>query len=209
MLKLQNKLLAVLLLFLSACATTPMAEQTPIAELFPQLEADESLSQATFAAGCFWCTEGSFQEMEGVEEVVSGYVGGEEVDPTYEDVVSHRTGHREGVRVYYHADQVSYEDLLERLWGSIDPSDDGGQFTDRGFNYTTAIYFHDEQQKALAEASKKALEESGKYEQVATEILPLTSFYPAEDYHQDFYLHSAERYKQFKEGSGRNVFFGK
>jgi peptide methionine sulfoxide reductase msrA/msrB len=200
-----------LLVFLTACTSTPTVSEVenPIEDYFPALEANEALSQASFAAGCFWCSEAAFQELDGVEEAISGYVGGTEVDPTYEEVVSHKTSHREGLRVYYYADQISYEELLDVFWASIDPTDAGGQFADRGFNYTTAIFYHDEAQKTAAEASKLAVEESGKYsDPIATEIIELTSFYPAEEYHQDFYKHSAERYQQYKYGSGRVDYFG-
>ena len=184
-----------------ACQSSPM--DIPALD-FEALENNEAYAQATFAAGCFWCTEAAFQELPGVYEAVSGYVGGEEENPTYEEVVAHETSHREGLRVYYNPEEITYEHLLEVFWRSIDPLDDGGQFTDRGFNYTTAIYFHDDEQEKLAYASKEALEKTGQYdESIATEILPLSTFYPAEDFHQDFYQHSAERYQSYKKASGR------
>jgi peptide methionine sulfoxide reductase msrA/msrB len=171
---------------------------------YENLQNDPELSQATFAGGCFWCTEAAFQELEGVEEAVSGYAGGEEENPTYEEVVAHKTGHREALKVYYYADKISYEELLEVFWKTIDPLDAGGQYADRGFNYTTAIFYQNDNEQALAEASLQALEESGKYDQpIATVIEPYTTFYAAEAFHQDFYKHSAERYQQYKNGSGR------
>jgi len=175
-----------------------------VKEKFQSYESREDLEKATFAAGCFWCTEAYFQESEGVEEAISGYTGGNAEDPSYEEVIAGGTGHREGIRVYYDSESITYEELLEIFWNSIDPIDDGGQYTDRGFSYTTVIFYHNEEQKRLAEQSKKALEDSGKYDKpIATEILPYKNFYPAEAYHQDFYKHSSERYQRYKKGSGR------
>jgi peptide methionine sulfoxide reductase msrA/msrB len=163
-----------------------------------------NLQKATFAGGCFWCMEGPFEAEEGVSEAISGYAGGEEENPTYEEVVSGKTGHREAVQIVYDPHIISYERLLEIYWKQIDPTDDGGQFADRGFQYTTAVFFHTKEQKLLAEESKNALQESGIYnELIVTDVLPYLSFYPAEEYHQDFYKHSAERYGQYKKGSGR------
>lgn len=180
---------------------------TPFDNINAQLEnldADTELTQATFAGGCFWCTEAAFQELEGVEEAVAGYAGGEEENPTYEQVVAHQTGHREALKVYYYPSEISYEELLEAFWNSIDPTDPDGQYADRGFNYTTAIFYNSEHQRKLAQQSKAALEESGKYDKpIATALEPYTTFYPAEDFHQDFYKHSAKRYQLYKNGSGR------
>lgn len=165
---------------------------------------EKNLQKATFAGGCFWCMEGPFEAEDGVQEAISGYAGGEEKNPTYEEVASGNTSHREAVQILFDPDVVSYDRLLEIYWKQIDPTDDGGQFADRGFQYTTAIFFHTEEQKRLAEKSKKALAESENYEQeIATKILPFLGFYAAEDFHQDFYKHSAERYRQYKTGSGR------
>lgn len=189
-------------------SNTPAEDKPPIAELFPVLEANESLSQATFAGGCFWCTESAFQEAEGVEEVVSGFAGGVEENPTYDEVVSKKTTHREAIRVYYNPEQINYSNLLEIFWNSIDPTDDGGQFADRGSSYTTAIFYHDATQQKLAQESKEALDESGTLDgPVVTPVVPLTTFYPAGDFHQDFYQHSHVRYNLYKEGSGRNRYF--
>jgi len=162
---------------------------------------------ATFAAGCFWCMEATMQETEGVTEVVSGYAGGDEADPTYEDVYKGKTKHRESVQVHYDSSIISYEDLLRIFWQNIDPTDDGGQFVDRGFSYTTAIFYHDEEQKNLAEQSKVFLEEERRFDvPIATKILPYTTFYRAEEYHQDFYKKSGTRYKNYKDASGREEF---
>lgn len=197
-----KKLLIILtILTMFGCSTTP-PEENSTKELFENLESDKSLTQATFAGGCFWCTEASLQELDGVEEALSGYAGGEEVNPTYEEVVAHKTSHREALRAYYHAGEITYEQILDAFWNAIDPLDPDGQYTDRGFNYSTAIFYHNEEQKTAAEKSKTALSEKLGQE-VVTEILPLSSFYPAEDFHQDFYKHSAERYQRYKKGSGR------
>ena len=162
---------------------------------------------ATFAGGCFWCVEAAFQETEGVSNAISGYAGGAEIDPTYRDVYTGATGHRESVQVYYDPAVVSYEELLEVFWRSIDPTDAGGQFVDRGLPYTTAVFVQDDDQRAVAERSKAALAASGRFqEEIVTPVLPFTTFYEAEDYHQDYYLKSPERYDDYEQGSGREAF---
>ncbi|MGF2618355.1 peptide-methionine (R)-S-oxide reductase MsrB [Rossellomorea vietnamensis] len=163
--------------------------------------------RATFAGGCFWCMVSPFDEREGIKEVVSGYTGGLTDNPSYKEVVSGETGHREAVQILFDPEVFPYEDLLKLYWQQIDPTDDKGQFSDRGSAYTTAIYFHSEKQKAQAEESKKELEDSGRFQQsVATEILPAQVFYPAEDYHQDFYIKNNFRYELYRRGSGRQEF---
>lgn len=169
---------------------------------YEELLARSDLKKATFAGGCFWCMEGPFEAENGVIEAISGYAGGTEKNPTYSQVASGTTGYREAVQVFYNSKKVSYEKLLHIYWKQIDPFDAGGQFADRGKQYTTAIFFHDVHQKKLAEKSKKALKEAEKKE-VATRILPFTTFSPAEADHQDFYKHAAERYEKYKNGSGR------
>lgn len=167
----------------------------------------EGASTATFAGGCFWCTEASFQETEGVSNAISGYTGGEEYNPTYKDVYTETTGHREALRVYYDPEVVSYQDLLDIYWTIIDPTDPQGQFVDKGMSYTTAIFYENDEQKQLAEASKKALEESGRFDKpIVTKILPFSTFYEAEEYHQDFYIKSPDRYKSYANASGREEF---
>lgn len=179
-------------------------------ELYSQLVNREDLSQAIFAGGCFWCMEGPFEQIDGVEEVISGYTGGQVQDPTYEQIGTGRTGHREAVVVFYDPTKVDYEDLLKTFWWQIDPTDPGGQFADRGEQYKTAIYYINEDQRVAAETSKSALNSSGKYSNpVVTDILPASDFYPAEDYHQDYYKKSAERYELYKKGSGREDFIKK
>ena len=162
---------------------------------------------AVFAGGCFWCTESDFEKVDGVVEAISGYTGGPEVDPTYEQVSSGRTGHVEAIKVIYDPEKVAYEDLLHVFWRTMDPTDDGGQFVDRGPQYRGAIFYADEEQRRLAEASKKALAESGPFDQpIVTQILPLGAFYPAEEYHQDYYKKNPIRYKWYRSGSGRDRF---
>lgn len=159
---------------------------------------------ATFAGGCFWCMEPAYQEHAGVVDAVVGFSGGAEVNPTYLEVGNGTTGHFEVVRVWYDPQVVSYNELLEIFWRQIDPTDDGGQFADRGPQYRTAIFYHTDEQKRLAEISKENLDASGKFDTpIVTQILPAGAFYMAEEYHQDFYKHSAERYGRYKKGSGR------
>ena len=167
----------------------------------------EKLEKATFAGGCFWCMEAPFEKVKGVQAVISGYTGGQEVDPTYKEVSSGTTGHLEAVQVTYDAATVGYEDLLDIYWRSFDPTDAGGSFHDRGTQYTSAIFYHDDEQKALAEASKRALETSNRFDKpIVTPIRPASAFYPAEAYHQDYYKKNPDRYHQYRSGSGRDRF---
>ncbi len=159
---------------------------------------------ATFAGGCFWCMESPFEGLEGVHAVYAGYTGGEEADPTYEAVSSGATGHREAVQVLYDPGRIGYRDLLTVFWRQIDPTDAGGQFADRGGQYQTAIFYHNEEQRLLAEESKAELERSGRFAApIFTEILPAGRFYLAEEYHQDYYLKNPSHYKRYRLGSGR------
>ena len=143
-------------------------------------EKTENYSTATFAGGCFWCMEPPFEKKEGVFEVISGYTGGETENPSYEEVSGGKTGHVEAIRIRYDENKISYPELLDIFWMNIDPTDPGGQFVDRGGQYVSAIFYHNEEQKTLAEASKKELESSGKFDEpIATEILQAVTFYPA------------------------------
>ena len=172
--------------------------------------ANTKLEKATFAGGCFWCMEPPFEELDGVIEVISGYTGGEEKNPTYEQVATGKTGHAEAVQITYDPSRVSFEKLLEVFWRQIDPTDDGGQFADRGSQYRTAIFFHNDEQKNIAEKSKETLTKSSKFKKpIVTEIHPYIQFYPAEDYHQDFYKKSSSRYKSYKYYSGRDSYIKK
>ena len=169
-----------------------------------------SLSKATFAGGCFWCTQADFEKLPGAVKVISGYAGGHKENPTYEEVSSGTTGHVEAVQVYYDPAKVTYENLLDYFWKHIDPTDPGGQFVDRGFQYRSVIFYHDEEQKRLAEKSKEALGKSGKFSKpIVTEIVKFTNFYEAEAYHQDYYKKNPLRYKFYRYNSGRDRFLKK
>ncbi|MBI5116418.1 peptide-methionine (R)-S-oxide reductase MsrB [Candidatus Poribacteria bacterium] len=162
---------------------------------------------ATFAGGCFWCVEADFEKLPGVVKVVSGYTGGQKDNPTYAEVSSGTTGHLEAVQVYYDPSRVAYENLLDFFWKHIDPTDAGGQFVDRGAQYRSAIFYHDDEQKRLAEKSKEAIGRSGAFQKpISTEILPFTRFYEAEAYHQDYYKTHSLKYKFYRHGSGRDQF---
>jgi peptide-methionine (S)-S-oxide reductase len=158
---------------------------------------------AIFAGGCFWCVEADFDKVPGVVETVSGYTGGTVEDPTYEQVSAEGTGHREAVRITFDPDQVSYKELLTAYWHSVDPTDAGGQFCDRGESYTTAIFVEDEAQRQAAEASKKeAARELG--QEIVTPIEDARPFYEAEDYHQGYYEKSPVRYRYYRWSCGRD-----
>lgn len=168
---------------------------------------DVVFEQATFAGGCFWCMEQPFEELKGVEEVISGYTGGHKENPSYEEVCRGTTGHLEAVQVRYDPKKISYDELLNVFWQTIDPTDSGGQFTDRGSQYQTAIFYHNGKQKKLAEESKKALDEARLFEKpVAIDIRQVTTFYKAEDYHQDYYKTCPVQYNSYKTGSSRGQF---
>ena len=167
----------------------------------------EQYSVATFSGGCFWCSEAAFQEEKGVIEVISGYVGGTTSNPTYEQVASGNTDYREGVQVYYDPKVISYNELVEVFWRHIDPTQEDGQFNDRGNHYTTAIYYHDATEKEIAEKSKSVLEDSKKFEKpIVTQILPFTTFHMAEEYHQDYSKKRNLHYELYAKGSGRKDF---
>ena len=175
--------------------------------LIVSLHAGATTRVATFAGGCFWCLEPPFESMNGVSSVISGYMGGPEENPTYEQVASGRTGHLEVVQVTYDPTVVSYEALLETFWRQVDPTDHDGQFVDRGPHYRTAIFAHDDVQLMSAMASKQLLNASGIFERpIVTEVRVAERFYPAEDYHQDYYKVSAYRYKFYRFRSGRDQF---
>lgn len=166
-----------------------------------------TLRKATFAGGCFWCMVKPFDQWDGVHSVISGYTGGHVENPTYQEVKTGTTGHYEAVEITFDPSIISYNEILEVYWQQIDPTDAGGQFHDRGDQYRTAIFYHDDEQKALAEASKHALEESRRFSKpIVTEILPAVTFYPAEEYHQDFYKKSEKEYKEDRAKSGRDAF---
>ncbi|MBE0596109.1 MAG: peptide-methionine (S)-S-oxide reductase MsrA [Desulfuromonadales bacterium] len=170
----------------------------------------EERRTAVFAGGCFWCTEADFEKVPGVIEVVSGYTGGQLPDPTYEQVSAGGTGHVEAIEVTYDPARVSYGQLLTWFWRHIDPTDAGGQFVDRGAQYRSLIFYADHEQRRLAEASRQQLAASGRFDKpVVTEILPLPTFYPAEEYHQDYYAKNPIRYHWYRFNSGRDQFLKK
>ncbi|WP_339228022.1 peptide-methionine (S)-S-oxide reductase MsrA [Oceanobacillus sp. FSL K6-2867] len=166
-----------------------------------------NLELATFAGGCFWCMVEPFDQRPGIESVISGYTGGRVENPTYEQVCTNTTGHVEAVQITFNPDYMPYEELVNTFWQQIDPTDAGGQFNDRGESYQTAIFYHNESQKQIAEKSKQKLEASGKFTKpIATQILPAKPFYRAEDSHQDYYKKQSFHYRLYKKGSGREDF---
>jgi len=161
---------------------------------------------AIFAGGCFWCEETAFEGLPGVLSVTSGYTGGQAKNPTYEQVSSGSTGHAESVEVAYDPAKISYERLLEVFWHNVDPLDGGGQFCDRGTQYRSAIFYKDEAQRKAAEESRRKLEEEPRFKgKIATQIVPASTFYPAEEYHQDFYKKNPIRYNSYRLGCGRDA----
>jgi peptide-methionine (S)-S-oxide reductase len=167
---------------------------------------DAKTATAIFAGGCFWCMEGPFDAVEGVVSTTSGYTGGHVAKPTYEAVSSGTTGHAEAVEITYDPAVVSYEKLLDVFWHNVDPLDAGGQFCDRGSQYRSAIFVADAKERRLAEASKRALEKSGRFQQpIATEIAEAAAFTPAEAYHQDYYRRNPVRYGFYRRSCGRDA----
>lgn len=199
------------LAFLVVCAQAPAgsaagdndkARYVVPAELEARVKSGQ-LKDAIFAGGCFWCMEGPFEKMDGVIAAVSGYSGGQKVDPTYEEIGRGRTGHTESVRVIYDPQKVGYEALLAVFWKNIDPTQANGQFCDYGNQYRSAIFFGDEAEKAAADKTRAAV--VGKLgEPIVTEIVPRGPFYAAENYHQDFYLTNPEHYHRYRQGCGRD-----
>ncbi len=174
------------------------------------MDKPEQTASAVFAGGCFWCTESDFEKVDGVLEAVSGYTGGEEKNPTYQEVSAGQTGHLEAVKVVYDPSRIGYKELLDIFWRHVDPTDPGGQFVDRGAQYRSAVFYDSEEEQRLAEEAKADLEASGKFNKpIATQILPLGPFYPAENYHQDYYKNNPLRYRWYRSGSGRDQFLEK
>lgn len=162
---------------------------------------------AIFAGGCFWCMVKPFDSLPGIEKVVSGFTGGHVPNPTYQEVTTGTTGHTEAVEITFDPELISYEELVEIYWQQTDPTDAFGQFADRGDSYRPVIFYNSPEQKAIAEQSKANLQASGRFtDQIVTSIEPAEPFYPAEDYHQDFYKKNAAHYQSYSEGSGRAGF---
>jgi peptide methionine sulfoxide reductase msrA/msrB len=199
----------MLLTWTGVAATQPMVPiSSKTSKQGGSMAKSSDLSIAIFAGGCFWCTEADFEKVTGVEKVVSGYTGGQGENPTYENYS--QKGHVEAIQVYYDPQVVTYQQLLDYFWRHVDPTDAGGQFVDRGPQYRSAIFCINQEQKRLAEESKAALAASGRFQQpVVTEILPATTFYPAEDYHQGYARKNPVRYKYYRWNSGRDQFLQK
>jgi peptide methionine sulfoxide reductase msrA/msrB len=169
-----------------------------------------TFEKATFAGGCFWCMERPFEKLEGVVDVISGYTGGQKDNPTYEEVSAGQTGHLEAVQITYDPNKINYSELLDTFWRQIDPTDPFGQFVDKGTQYKTAIFYHTQEQKSLAEKSKTKHERSGKFKApIVTDIIKASKFYKAEDYHQDYHKKNPIRYKQYRSNSGRDPYLKK
>ena len=203
-------ILTTLALLLAACAPVSGPSAQPkdkspyvVPAATEALVRQGKLASAVFAGGCFWCVETAFEPLPGVVAVISGFSGGAEKEPTYEDVSSSRTGHIESVRVLYDPAKVTYERLLEVFWHNIDPTQADGQFCDRGPQYRSAVFFGGPAEKAAAERTRQAV--AAKLPgPVVTELLPFTEFWPAENYHQDFYKKNPEHYRAYREGCGRD-----
>lgn len=168
---------------------------------------EENVEVATLGGGCFWCMEHPFEILDGVIDVISGYSGGDIENPSYEQVSAGTTGHIETVQIIYDPEIISYKDLLDVFWRQIDPTDDGGSFVDRGSQYLNAIFYHTRDQKKTAEASIRELADTDRYDRpIVTALREFTNFYPAEDYHQDYYIKSADHYKFYRLNSGRDQY---
>jgi peptide-methionine (S)-S-oxide reductase len=197
----KNWLRIVQTFFLLGFFVTAPAEK----ETRAQTANDKTLVTATFAGGCFWCMEPPFDKLDGVISTTSGYTGGQTKNPSYEEVSSGVTGHAESVQVVFDPAKISYSQLLDVFWHNVDPLTPNAQFCDHGSQYRTAIFYHNEEQQRLAEASKKALEQSGRFTKpIVTEIVPAGEFYKAEDYHQDYYQKNPLRYKFYRYQCGRD-----
>ena len=203
----RKRIAALFILTAAVAAYSYFRSQTPTAKKPSITVADEFVGTAVFAGGCFWCMEPPFEKLPGVIEAESGYTGGFQENPTYEEVSHTETGHVEAVRIHFDTRRISYEDLLQVFWRNIDPTDDGGQFVDRGSSYLSAIFVGNEEQRVAAEQSKQDLEESGRYnEPIVTPIRDTATFYRAEDYHQDYYRKSPVKYEYYRYRSGRDEF---
>lgn len=201
----QNFLLAILLIIgLASCA----AKKTKTVNQEPETNIEYKV--ATFAGGCFWCVEAAFEYADGVISADSGYMGGSKEQAHYEAVGSGISGHYEAVQVKYDPSKTNYKKLVELFWTQIDPTDADGQFADKGTQYMTAIFYHDDEQKQIAETSKLELAQSGKFDKdIVTKIAPAGTFYPAEDYHQNYFEKNPVHYNLYKQGSGRAGFIKK
>lgn len=208
----------VVCILLSACSSgaenVEMETKPAVSEMYPvdetnQLLVDEIENRevAILAGGCFWCIETPFDKVEGVDEAISGYTGGDTPKPTYQDVAYGKTTHVEAVAVIFDPEVITYSEVLDIFWRQINPTDPGGQFADRGHHYTTSVYYRNDGQKTAAEASFKALRESGKFDQpIVTRLEAAGPFYVAEEYHQDYSQKNPDHYKRYHYGSGRGPY---
>lgn len=202
--KLRNLMVIVIIILIGICFVLFVNGQD---NTMIKNEEESKMEKATFAGGCFWCMESPFQELDGVKEVLAGYTGGQKENPTYEEVTTGKTGHFEAVQITFDPSVITYAELLDVFWRQINPTDIRGQFADRGEQYKTAVFYHSEEQKRLAEESKERLQTSGKFQvDIVTEIIPASIFYVAEDYHQDYYQKAPIRYKLYRAGSGREAY---
>lgn len=203
-------MMGVMLIMLAACeppgAHINASAASPSASHANSPTASSVTDIAIFAGGCFWCTEADFDEVPGVISTTSGYIGGKVANPTYKQVSSGKTGHIEAVQVRFDPEKTNFAKLLAAFWPTIDPLTPNGQFCDEGSQYRSAIFYYDAGQKRQAEASKAELEASGRFTQpIVTEILPATKFYPAEEYHQDYYIKNPLRYSYYRSSCGRDA----
>lgn len=191
-------------LVLSSCHTSEQPAHDAVSEALTP-EQTKNLATATFAGGCFWCMEAPFDKLPGVLSTISGYTGGFKKNPTYEEVSAGATGHAEAVQVTYDSTKITYLQLLQVFWRNIDPLAANRQFCDGGSQYRSGVFYHNETQRKLAEATKRELVDSGRFKQpIVTEIVAFTEFYPAEEYHQDFYKKNPLRYQAYRTGCGRD-----
>lgn len=200
-------LLLPTILIMTACSLLPPDNQDIAAKKQTIETYNGPTAEALFAGGCFWCTEADVEKLDGVITVISGFSGGDEADPTYDQVASGNTGHRESVLVTYDPSILSYRELVDYFWTIFDPTDPDGQFADRGYQYSGAIFYTSMEEMQIAEESKAALQASGRFSKpIITPILPAMNFYPAEEYHQDYYSKNPIRYRFYRRGSGRDRF---
>lgn len=196
-------LLFIISLFFTCIAVSGYGEENVVVKN----EEETKMEKATFAGGCFWCMESPFEELNGVTEVIAGYTGGHKENPTYKEVSTEKTGHLEAVQITFDPLIITYSELLDVFWQQINPTDIRGQFADIGSQYKTAVFYHNDEQKRLAEESKERLQVSGRFQRdIVTEIILASKFYVAEDYHQDYYKKSSIRYKLYRAGSGREAY---
>jgi peptide methionine sulfoxide reductase msrA/msrB len=203
-------LLSLVIILLNACTMNDSLSDSSKSTTPSDNNINETLETAYFSGGCFWCSEADFEKHDGVKEVISGFLGGTKENPSYKEVASGSTNHREGVEVLYNPKKISYEELLDIFWKHIDPTDPGGQFVDRGSQYSSAIFYKNNIEKAIAEKSKSQLQKSQRYiKDIITPILPASTFYQAEEYHQDYYKKNPLRYKFYRNSSGRDQYIDK